>query len=128
MAPAMVIVLTPGSATAAVNGQDTVLGAAPFINAETGRTMIPLRFVSEQMGAQVEWLGVTKQVKIVLNDVTILLTVGSNQVLVNGQPVEIDAPAELVDGKVFVPLRFVSEALGATAEWDSAAQKITITK
>jgi uncharacterized Zn-binding protein involved in type VI secretion len=124
----MVIVLTPGSTTATVNGQDIVLEAAPLVNAETGRTMIPLRFVSEQLGATVEWLKDTQQVQIVLNDVTILLTVGSNQVLVNGQPVEIDGPAEMIDGKVFVPLRFVSETLGATAEWDSAAQKITITK
>lgn len=125
---AMAIVLTPGSPTALVNGQEVILNAAPFINSETGRTMVPIRFVSEQLGAQVEWLKDTRQVKITLNDITIILTIGSNVVLVNGQAVEIDGPAELANGRTYVPLRFVSETLGATAEWDEISGKITISK
>lgn len=127
-APATVIVLTPGSKTVSVNGQDTSLDAAPFIKNETGRAMVPLRFVSEQMGARVDWLRETRQVRITYNETTILLTIGSHVVLVNGLPVEIDSPAEIVNGRTYVPLRFVSEALGATAAWDETTGKITISK
>jgi len=105
-----------------------VLDAAPFIKPETGRAMVPLRFVSEQLGAKVDWLKETRQVRITYNETTILLTIGSNVVIVNGQPVEIDSPAEIVNGRTYVPLRFVSEALGATAAWDETTGKITISK
>lgn len=127
-APATVIVLIPNSSTALVNNLETVLDGAPFIKPDTGRAVVPIRFVSEQLGAKVEWLKETRQVKIAFDDITIILTIGSNQVLVNGALVVIDSPAEIVGGRTYVPLRFVSETLGATATWDEVARTITITK
>ena len=61
--------------------------------------------------------------------VEIILTISSNQVLVNETPVTLDCPAEVLPpGRTFVPLRFVSETLGAQVDWDAATQGITITR
>jgi len=59
----------------------------------------------------------------------IVLTLGSDIALINGEPVTLDCPAETrPPGRTFVPLRFVSETLGAQVDWDPDNQEITITR
>lgn len=128
LAPALVIVLTPDSNTALVNGQKTLLDSAPFIQPGTGRAMVPIRFVSEQLGAKVGWSKEKRQVTIIDGETELVLTIGSSTVLVNGQFAEIDCPAEIKGGRTFVPLRFVSENLGAEVNYDSATKQITIAR
>jgi|GEM_PF-6592497 len=122
-----VIVLTLGQREAAVDGSPYLLDGAPF--AVVGRTMVPLRFVSEALGAYVEWNDATGQVTIKAGDREIILTIGSTNVFINGQPAAIDsAPAVLPPGRTFVPLRFVGETLGAQVDYDDATGVITITR
>ena len=104
------------------------MDVAPFINLKTNRAMVPVRFISEHLGAEVQWLPETKQVRITLGDTEIYLTIGENSALVNGNAVALDCPPEILDGRTFIPLRFVSENLGATVKWDEASKTITITK
>jgi len=125
---ALTIILTEGSDKVLVNAEEVTIAAAPYMNEEAGRLMIPLRFVSEQLGAYVDWNETAQQVRIELDGKVIILTVGSKIVTVDGVEVEIDAPAALANGSAFVPLRFVSETLGATVEWDDVAKTATITK
>lgn len=122
--PADAIVLTIGQAEVAVYGRTRSLEAAPFVKG--GRTMVPVRLVAEELGATVTWLDATGTVQIVAGGKEILLPVGQLEARVNGQPVALDAAAEIVGGRTFVPVRFVSEVLGARVDWDSARQQVLI--
>ena len=98
-----------------------------------GRTLVPVRLVSEQLGAQVIWVPDTRQVILLREADTIVLTLGSAQALVNGQAVELPGgvPACVVKYQgtenTMVPLRFVSEQLGAQVGWDQATFTASIT-
>lgn len=125
----LVIELTIGSQEANINGRDHTLDAAPYINAGTGRTLIPVRFVSEALGAGVAWEPVTRQVTINDKEQQIILTVGSKEVYVNGDKQAIDcAPETHPSGRTFVPLRFISEALAAEVVYESSNGQILITR
>ncbi|MGI5839629.1 MAG: stalk domain-containing protein [bacterium] len=121
------IVLTVGKPEALVDGEPVRLDAAPYIEAPVGRTFVPVRFIGEALGATVEWLAASKQVVIRDGGTEIILTIGSKTVLVNGEAQAIDcSPVVLPPGRTFVPLRFVSETLGASVDYDGAAKQITI--
>ena len=98
----------------------------PIINSDN-RTLVPVRFVSEALGAEVEWLALTRTVKINCNDKTILLEVGLKQAVIGTSIVTLDTKAEIVGNRTMVPLRFVSECLDAEVEWDGAEQAVYIT-
>lgn len=93
-----------------------------------GRTLVPVRLVSEAMDADVQWVNETRQVIIRLDETVIVLTLGSATATVNGERRELPdgVPAMAVvlpgasTGSTMVPLRFVSEMLGAQVEWDNA--------
>ena len=94
---------------------------------QNGRTLVPVRLIAENLGASVTWVPDTRQVILQKGSDTIVLTLGSAQALVNGQSVTLPdgVPAGVVswEGKesTMVPLRFVSEQLGAQVSWDNAA-------
>lgn len=126
--PDLVIIMTADSTAALVNDLPVTLDAAPYIKPASGRTMVPVRFVSEQLGQKVELLKATRQIRISSNEMVIVLTLGSNQALVNGNQVQIDSPAEITSGRTFVPLRFVSETLGANTNWNRNTRNISVSK
>ena len=92
-----------------------------------GRTMVPLRAIFEELGAEVLWNGPTQTVTATRGDTVVTLTIGSTAPTVNGRVVEIDQPGVVVGGRTLVPLRFVGEAFGAEVNWDSATRTVTIT-
>jgi hypothetical protein len=81
------------------------------------RVMVPLRGVFEKMGAAVLWDQELQMVTAVRGDSVIKIAIGDPQALVNKSPVPLDVPATISDGRTMVPLRFVSESLGAKVEW-----------
>lgn len=93
----------------------------PFI--QDARTYVPLRFVSEALGGDVDWDGKAATVK--RKGKNIVMNIGSTHPTVDGKSVTIDAAAQLVNGRTMVPLRFVSEALGAKVEWQPGRVDIT---
>ena len=124
---AKVISLVLGERVTTVDGMSHILDAAPFVKPGVNRTLVPVRFLSEMLGARVQWQAETQQIIIVHGDNEIVITIGSDKVLVNGNTIILDCPAELLSsGRAFVPLRFVSEALGSEVHWDDAAKTITI--
>jgi len=125
--PAATIVLTPGSQAASIGGKPYTLDAAPFVTANN-RTMVPVRFVSEALGARVDWSSGTKQVLIKDGATEIVLTINGVQVMVNGRPYTLDAPAQVKSNRTFVPLRFVSETLGARVDYNPGTKQITISR
>jgi hypothetical protein len=112
-----------------VDGQPYTLDAAPFIDPASDRALGPVRFISEALGAEVVWQAETRRVTIRDAGREIVLTIGSSSVLGDGQKTVIDcAPVIRPPGRTFVPLRFVSETLGAKVDYDSATRQIVITR
>lgn len=93
-----------------VLGKFVKLNEAPFNN--KGRFYVPLRFVSETLGAGVKWDKSARKVTIHGKNRELELTVGEKTILVIGKRVETDAAPMMVGGTTFVPVRFVSEQLG----------------
>jgi len=121
----VVIVLTIGFQFAYINDQPMKLDAPPYI--KQGSTMVPLRFISEAMKAEVKWENIGKgRILISMKSISIQLDIGSTTALVNGKTVYLTAAPEIVQSRTFVPLRFVGESMGAQIEWEAATQKITI--
>lgn len=100
--------------------------AQPFID-ERDRTLVPIRFVSEAMGAAVSWDNDTQTVTIVKGRNTITYTIGSFKALLNGTVTVFDTVGVLLDDRTFVPLRFISEMLNCKVEWIGETNTVEIT-
>ena len=92
-----------------------------------GRTMVPLRFVSENLGLEVDWNAATQTA--VINSVSkeIKIKIGSKNPTINGVTKTIDAAAVVKNGRTYVPVRFISEALGYGVEYSNGVVSITTT-
>ncbi len=118
-------VFTIGSTAYTVDGERRQMDVAPYIR--DGRTYLPLRFVGYSLGAGVHWIPEQKQAILTKGDTTVQFTVGSRQMLVNGEVRMLDVAPEIVaPGRTMLPYRFVVEAFGATADWDPAARTVTV--
>ena len=91
-----------------------------------GRTMAPLRFIGEALGAEVSWHEENRQVRYHLGERQIVLTVDERTVFVDGQAMEIDTAPTIINSRTMVPVRFISQWLGAVVKWDSDLQRIEI--
>lgn len=91
-----------------------------------GRTLVPLRFVTEQFGSEVKWNGSDQSIQIIAKTKTISLKIGDNTVKINDQSQAIDAPPFIKDGITYVPLRFISTVLGVEPKWDGKTSTVTI--
>lgn len=101
-----------------INGISPYFTYAPFLWNDT--TMIPARAVMEKLGCTVDWVQETQTVKISAGGKSILLTVGQSELTVDGVKKNIPAPTLLIGEVTYIPLRAVSETLGATVGWDEA--------
>lgn len=119
------ILLTIDQRTASVFGETVVNDVAPVIR--NARTLLPIRFVAEALGAEVAWDAPQQKVTITKDDLSIDIFIGSPFALVNGDPVQLDAPAFIENSRTYLPLRFIAENLGAEVAWDQSAQQVTIT-
>jgi len=102
-----------------VNGVPAMFDVAPYLDTKANRSMIPMRFIAEAFGATVTWDDATKTQTIMLNGKTFKLT--QNVALPDGMGTPV-----LVKDRFFVPLRYVSQELGASVDWDNATQTNTI--
>jgi len=118
-------VLTIGSKQMDVNVDTYELDVAPYI--KEGYTMVPLRFVAEAFGAKVGWDDATKTVTIDFAGQNMKVVIGSTEAVVDGEAVTMPLPAEIVNSRTMVPVRFISEAFGFTVKWDDNTKVITIT-
>jgi len=91
------------------------------------RVLVPLRGIFEALGASVKWDPSTQTVHARKGDQSVDLTIGVLDASIGGQPVHMDVAATLINGSTMVPLRFVSESLGATVKWNDFDQEADIT-
>lgn len=100
--------------------------AKPFI--QDNRTLVPVRFVSEALGAKVGWNGQKQEVEIkTSNNKNIKLIIGKNTASVDGNMISFDSKSILKDSRTFVPLRFISETMGADVQWEKSIRSVYIT-
>jgi len=107
-----------------VNGK-IKLSVSPFTS--QGRTLVPLRFISNTLGAEVKWNSTNKTITI-KGKSTIVLTEGSPTVTVDGVKSQLEVAPVTLKGTTFVPLRFVNDKLGGKVSYDSKKGKIIVTK
>lgn len=101
-----------------VDGNKLTFDVPPFL--DNGRMLVPVRAIFEALDATIEWDGNTQTVTASKGDKIITLQIGNDKATIGNTEVILDVPAKLKDGRTFVPVRFVSEALGAKVVWDSA--------
>lgn len=103
-----------------VNDHFVVSDVNPYI--ENGRTLVPLRFVSNSLGQDVKWNGKDRTVTVSIGDVRMVYTIDSTAVRVTaaGQTntIHSDVPARIKDGRTFVPIRILSELSANPISWD----------
>ncbi len=93
-----------------------------------GRVLVPLRGVFESLGATVNYDAPTSTIYAMRDSTNVQLRLGSTQASVNGQQRVLDVPAQARFGRTLVPLRFVSETLGAQVQWVEAQRTVYITQ
>jgi cytochrome c2 len=91
-----------------------------------GRVMVPMRGVFEHMGARVKWDDRTRTVTGTRSGREVELTVGKPEAVVDGRRVRLETPPQMYQSRVYVPLRFISESLGADVSWDQGAHQVQI--
>jgi FtsP/CotA-like multicopper oxidase with cupredoxin domain len=118
------IVLHAGVSSVQVNGQTTKLDVPPQLIGDT--TYVPLRFIGNQLGAEIKWIETEKSVVYTTMHTKIQLWINQNKVVVNGTEITVDKQPIIRNGSSMVPLRFVSENLGAIVSYDKVTQNITL--
>ncbi|MEX2355690.1 MAG: N-acetylmuramoyl-L-alanine amidase family protein [Thermaerobacterales bacterium] len=107
-----------------INNQSVPADVAPTIVA--GRTLVPIRVVSEHLGALVVWRADTRDVHVTMGERRIRLSIDSNIAQINDQSAELDVAARIDSGRTMVPLRFVGEALGAKVGWNPTTRTVSV--
>lgn len=125
-----VIALKINASSAYAYGKTTAIDpdnskVVPYL--KNNRTLVPLRFVSETLGADVQWEDGWDYCYVIKGDKKIKITFNSANIEVNGEVVTYDAPVEVVQDRTMVPIRFISEQLGYDVKWNQANQLVIIT-
>jgi hypothetical protein len=121
------ITLKIGSPYITINGISKKIdaqGSKPII--KNGRTLLPIRVLIESLGGTVEWNAKEQKVTIILNGHSIILWIGKTTALVDGNKVTLDVASQIINGRTYIPLRFVAENLNASVQWDQSTKTITI--
>ncbi|WP_155592400.1 copper amine oxidase N-terminal domain-containing protein [Lysinibacillus cavernae] len=101
------MILSPESSMAFINGQK-VAAVQPIV--KDGRTLVPLRFISEGFGAKIDFNTKNQSVTIKYANKTIFLKIGNNNISINGKSSEMDVAASIYNNSTYIPLRYIGEA------------------
>ena len=93
---------------------------------EDSSTLVPMRFLFEQMGADVEWDSETQTATATIENKAVTFSIDNVNARINNKPAKMDVPARLVNGKTMVPLRFLSENMGYDVDWDADSRTAII--
>ena len=93
---------------------------------DQGRVLVPYRAIAEALGADISWDQETRTVTLSLGENKIQLKTGSSTALVNDQPANLEMPARTINERTYVPLRFISQSLGAEVNWDDETKTVSI--
>ena len=88
---------------------------------QDGRALIPVRFVAQALGATVSWNDSTREVTLTQDGQRLTFAISETAP-------SMDVPAQIINDRTMVPLRFISEAFGADVQWHEATRTIEITR
>ncbi|MEG0326672.1 MAG: N-acetylmuramoyl-L-alanine amidase family protein [Cellulosilyticaceae bacterium] len=109
-----------------IDGEEVDTSLMPPVQLE-GTTLVPVREVFEPMGAFVEWKEEEKKVYIEYNGTLLILEMNNKEVWKNGEIIKLDIPAKVINNKIMVPVRFISEQMGFAVQWLGDTREIHIT-
>jgi N-acetylmuramoyl-L-alanine amidase len=115
------------SVTITVDGQAVDFDVQPYIDSQS-RTIVPIRFIGEQLDYVFHWDGEAKEVTVNGNGASIKIWIGQKEALVNDKKVAMDTVAVLNEGRAMVPLRFIVENMGADISYDQQTKIVNVTK
>lgn len=93
---------------------------------EKGRTLVPVRVVAEQLGATVTWDEDARSATIERGQTKLELALDRTTARKNGKDVKLDTPPKVHNGRMLLPLRFVSESLGLTIGWEEGTRTVIV--
>jgi uncharacterized protein YbbC (DUF1343 family) len=108
-----------------VKGEPIIFDPEPFID-ENNRLMVPLRAIVEALGGDIGWNPQNREAAISKGELTVLFTIDSTTAIVNGQIMKMDTNPVIKNSRTMVPVRYVSEYLGAFVDWDHDTKTVTI--
>jgi hypothetical protein len=106
------------------NADTQVMDVAPVI--QDGRTLLPVRFMANALGADIGWNDATREVTLTLDGVSLTFQLG--EITPELAALGMDVPPQIIDNRTYVPLRFISEFFGALVFWNEDTQSIEIIK
>lgn len=125
----VIMMFTLNKNTYSVNGTSQTMDVSP-VSIE-GRTMLPVRFVGDPLGAVSMWDGTERKVTVTLDSTKIELWIGSSTALINGISTQIDPDNPnvkplIINSRTMVPMRFITEKLGCGVEWMPATSQVKV--
>lgn len=121
------IIMKINEKEASLYGKTVTNDVAPIIS--NGRTMLPVRFVAESLGATVEWNNDARYIRIVGDDGNVIdMRVDEKGTFAKGYYNELDVPPFVHENRTYTPVRFVAESLGAKVYWINETQEVVIIK
>lgn len=90
------------------------------------RTLVPVRFIAESLGYDVEWNPADNSA--VIDGGKIIMYIGTNKAKINGQNVTLDVASTLINDRTMVPLRVIAETLNCTVDWFGTNRMILVNK
>ena len=130
-----VVVMTMSTAVFADNSPSVYLNGEkmhftdnvnPYIDPESGRTLVPMRDIYQAIGAVVQWDADTRTAIAVKGDTYVTVQIGSTKAFVNSEEHTLDVAGVITNDRTFLPLRLVVEAMGAQVEWDNENYAVMI--
>lgn len=109
-----------------LNGQKLTTTVAPQV--DNNRVLVPIRLISESLGATVNYYPQGKKIEIIQSGSVVNLQIGSRAATVGGKAHTLDVIPKVVQETTLVPLRFVGESLGVTVHWDNTAKQVLLSK
>ena len=107
-----------------LNGTDLEFDVAPQMISD--RVLVPMRKIFESLGAEVYWDDDTQTIIATKSDVIVIMQINNPTIFINGEPVELDVPPQLVGERTLVPVRAVAEGLNAMVTWDDENSTVII--
>lgn len=109
-----------------INGERMSVYPEPYI--ENGRTLVPLRFIGESLGAEVDFDSESRIVSVQRDDRSVKLTIGDSTAYINETDTVLDVPPQITDGRTMVPLRFIAEAFDCSVNYESESKLVFISE
>ncbi len=115
-----------------IDGKSTICNPPPMIL--SGRTMVPLRFLSDAFGMTIDWIVSARQIDIRWSETIsgkkishyMMMWPGKTNYNVDGRTKIMEVPPTIVSGRTLVPLRLIADEFGAETKWDGNDRKVTI--